>query len=73
MERNSRIFKDKASSMNQLKGAFVTSLFDWARVRGFTQTTLVIDFVDSLFSPIYVEIILSSMCTCCAHRGIFHF
>ena len=43
-----RIFEDKASSMDQLKGAFVNALFDWARVSGLTITTLVTEFVDSL-------------------------
>ena len=47
-ERNSHTFEDKASSLDQLKGAFVPSLFDWARVWGLTNTTLVTDFVDSL-------------------------
>ncbi len=50
-ECNRRIFEDKNSSMDQLKGALVNSLFDWARVWGLTQTTLVTDFVDSLCSP----------------------
>ena len=36
-ERNRRTFEDKTSSMDQLKGAFVNSLFDWARVWGLTQ------------------------------------
>jgi hypothetical protein len=47
-ERNSRTFEDKAHSMDHLKGAFVSSLFDWARVWGLTNTTLVTDFVISL-------------------------
>ena len=34
-ERNSRIFEDKASSLDHIKGAFVNSLFDWSRVWGF--------------------------------------
>jgi hypothetical protein len=33
-ERNSRIFQDKASSMDQIKGAFVNALFDWLGCRG---------------------------------------
>jgi hypothetical protein len=36
--------------MDQLKGVFVNSLFDWARVWGLTNTTLVTDFVHSLRS-----------------------
>ena len=51
MERNSCIFEDKPSSTDQLKGALVNSLFDWARVWGFTQLTLVTEFVDSLCFP----------------------
>jgi hypothetical protein len=49
-ERNSRIFEDKASSMDQLKGAFVNALFDWARVSGFTTTILVTEVVDSVYA-----------------------
>ena len=40
--------------MDQLKGALVNSLFDWARVWGLTQTTLDTDFVDSLCSPSFL-------------------
>ena len=50
-ERNRRMFEDKTSSMDQIKGALVNSLFDWARVWGLTQTILVTDFVDSLCFP----------------------
>jgi hypothetical protein len=49
-ERNRRIFEDKSSSMDQLKGTFVNSLFDWARVWGLTQSSLVTDFADNLRS-----------------------
>uniref|UniRef100_A0A2N9FDA3 Protein DETOXIFICATION n=1 Tax=Fagus sylvatica TaxID=28930 RepID=A0A2N9FDA3_FAGSY len=49
-ERNSRIFEDKASSMDQLKGAFVNALFDWARVSGFTTTILVTEVVHSVYA-----------------------
>jgi hypothetical protein len=75
-ECNSLIFEDKASSMDQLKGAFVTSLFDWATVQGLTQTTLVTDFVLfmlSLILLIYVVIIVSSMCIFCVHIGEYFF
>lgn len=47
-EQNSRTFEDKVHSMDVIKGAFVSSLFNWARVWGFTTTTLVTDFVLSL-------------------------
>jgi hypothetical protein len=50
-EHNCRIFEDKTSSLDQLKGALVNSLFDWARVWGLTLRTLVIDFVVSLYFP----------------------
>ena len=49
-ERNSRIFEDKASSMDQLMGSFVNELFDWSRIWGLTTATIVTDFVDSLGS-----------------------
>ena len=48
--RNSRAFEDKAITTDHLKGAFINSLFDWVRVWGFTSTTLVTHFVDSLCS-----------------------
>ena len=39
--------------MDQLKGALVNSLFDWARVWGLTTTTTpVTDFVDSICFPL---------------------
>ena len=50
-KRNHCIFEDKLSSIDQIKGAFANSLFDWARVWGLTQKTLVAEFVDSLRSP----------------------
>jgi hypothetical protein len=47
-EHNSRTFEDEAHSMDQLKGVFVSSLFDWAGVWGLTNTTRVTDFVTFL-------------------------
>uniref|UniRef100_A0A2N9FH60 F-box protein n=1 Tax=Fagus sylvatica TaxID=28930 RepID=A0A2N9FH60_FAGSY len=38
-ERNLRIFDDMSSSPDQLLGNFVTSLFDWSRIWGFTTVT----------------------------------
>jgi hypothetical protein len=49
-KRNSRIFEDKARSLDQLTGDLVNELFDWARIWGLTDATIVTAFVDSLDS-----------------------
>jgi hypothetical protein len=49
-ERNSRPFEDELSSEDQLLGNFVSSLFDWPRVWGFTIAATVSEFVVSLHS-----------------------
>ena len=46
-ERNSRTFEDVSSSPDQLLGNFVTSLFDWSRIWGFTTTNTVTEFAAS--------------------------
>jgi hypothetical protein len=43
-ERNSRTFEDVSSSPDQLLGNFVTSLFDWSRIWGFTTANTVTEF-----------------------------
>ena len=47
-ERNSRIFEDKEHSTTKLTELFFGTLFDWARVWGFTSALSVADFVVSL-------------------------
>ena len=49
-ERNLRTFEDLSSSPDQLLGTFVTSLFDWSRIWGFTTAVTVTEFVDSWHS-----------------------
>jgi hypothetical protein len=49
-ERNLRTFEDLSSSQDQLLGTFVTSLFDWSRIWGFTTAVTVTEFVDSWHS-----------------------
>jgi hypothetical protein len=49
-ERNSRTFEDMSSSPDQLLGNFVTSLFDWSRIWGFTTATTVTEFATSWHS-----------------------
>ena len=46
-ERNLRTFEDMSSSSDQLLGNFVTSLFDWSRIWGFTTATTVTEFAAS--------------------------
>ncbi len=46
-ERNSRTFEDVSSLPDQLLGMFVTSLFDWSRIWGFTVATNVTEFTAS--------------------------
>ena len=47
-EHNNRIFEDRASSLDQLTGAFVNELLDRSRSLGLKTATIVTDFVDSL-------------------------
>jgi hypothetical protein len=47
-ERNSRIFEDKEHSMAKLTELFFGTLFDWARVWGFTSALSLADFVVSI-------------------------
>ncbi len=47
-ERNTRVFDDQIQSPDLVLGSFVSSLFDWSRIWGFTATTTVTEFVDSL-------------------------
>jgi exonuclease III len=49
-ERNLRTFEDLSSSPDQLLGTFVTSLFDWSRIRGFTTAVTVTEFAASWHS-----------------------
>uniref|UniRef100_A0A2N9IJZ1 Reverse transcriptase domain-containing protein n=1 Tax=Fagus sylvatica TaxID=28930 RepID=A0A2N9IJZ1_FAGSY len=49
-ERNLRTFEDLSTSPDQLLGTFVTSLFDWTRIWGFTTAVTVTEFVDSWHS-----------------------
>uniref|UniRef100_A0A2N9GXU6 Reverse transcriptase domain-containing protein n=1 Tax=Fagus sylvatica TaxID=28930 RepID=A0A2N9GXU6_FAGSY len=49
-ERNLRTFEDLSTSPDQLLGTFVTSLFDWSRIWGFTTAVTVTEFVDSWHS-----------------------
>jgi hypothetical protein len=48
LERNSRTFEDMQCSTDQLLEKFVSSLFDWSRVWGFTTAVSVADFIVSL-------------------------
>jgi hypothetical protein len=47
-ERNARVFDDQIRSPDLVLGTFVSSLFDWARIWGFTATATVTEFVASL-------------------------
>jgi hypothetical protein len=47
-EKNSRIFENEQSLMDQLLGNFDSTLFDWSRVWGFTTVATVSEFVVSL-------------------------
>ena len=47
-ERNSRVFEDKDHSQSKLTELFFGTLFDWARVGGFTSAMSLADFVVSL-------------------------
>ena len=47
-ERNSRVFEDKDHSQSKLIELFFGTLFDWARVGGFTSALSLADFVVSL-------------------------
>jgi hypothetical protein len=47
-ERNSRVFEDKDQSQSKLIELFFGTLFDWARVGGFTSALSLADFVVSL-------------------------
>jgi hypothetical protein len=47
-ERNSCIFEDKDHSKTKLTELFFGTLFDWARVWGFTSELSLADFVVSL-------------------------
>ena len=58
VERNSRTFEDAGCSTDQLLEKFASSLFDWARARGFSTATCVADFVVSL-NPVYVSVSVS--------------
>uniref|UniRef100_A0A2N9I5R6 Reverse transcriptase domain-containing protein n=1 Tax=Fagus sylvatica TaxID=28930 RepID=A0A2N9I5R6_FAGSY len=49
-ERNLRTFEDLSSSPDQLLGTFVTSLFDWSRIWGFTTAVTVTEFAASWHS-----------------------
>uniref|UniRef100_A0A2N9EL19 Reverse transcriptase domain-containing protein n=1 Tax=Fagus sylvatica TaxID=28930 RepID=A0A2N9EL19_FAGSY len=49
-ERNLRTFEDLSTPPDQLLGTFVTSLFDWSRIWGFTTAVTVTEFVDSWHS-----------------------
>uniref|UniRef100_A0A2N9ESY8 PARP catalytic domain-containing protein n=1 Tax=Fagus sylvatica TaxID=28930 RepID=A0A2N9ESY8_FAGSY len=49
-ERNLRTFEDLSSSLDQLLGTFVTSLFDWSRTWGFTTAVTVTEFAASWHS-----------------------
>ena len=42
------MFEDQIWSPDLVLGTFVRSLFDWARIWGFTATTTVTEFVASL-------------------------
>ena len=48
LERNRRSFEDTSSSDSQLRDYFASTLFDWSRVRVFTSSPNVIDFISSL-------------------------
>ena len=48
LECNSRTFEDMQCSTDQLLEKFVSSLFDWSRVWGFTTAVSVADFIVSL-------------------------
>jgi hypothetical protein len=53
--KDTRTFEDATSSLDQLLGIFVNSLFDWSRIWGFTTAKTVTDLVVSLhsaYSPI---------------------
>ena len=47
-KRNSRVFEDKDHSQAKLTELFFGTLFDWARVWGFTSAVSLADFVASL-------------------------
>ena len=49
-ERNSRTFEDVSSSFDQILGNFVMSLYEWARIWGFTTADTVTEFVASWHS-----------------------
>jgi hypothetical protein len=49
-ERNSNTFEDASSSSDQLLGNFVMSLYEWARIWGFTTADTVTEFVASWHS-----------------------
>ena len=47
-ERNARIFEDKARTLEHLKCLIFCTLFLWARVWGWTNYTVVSDFLVSI-------------------------
>lgn len=65
-ERNNRIFEDRASSLDQLTGAFVNELLDRSRSLGLTTATIVTVFVDSLCATSFSSPPLKSICPQCA-------
>ena len=51
-ERNNRTFEDIEHSVGQLIEFCMSSLFDWSRAWGFTTSTSIGGFLESLSSPI---------------------
>jgi len=48
MECNKRIFEDKEGTLDLLKALLFNTLFQWARVWGFTNCISIFDFLDSI-------------------------
>ena len=48
LESNRWSFEDTSSSDSQLRDSFAVMLFDWSRVRGFTSSLNVFDFISCL-------------------------
>lgn len=51
-ERNNRTFEDVELSVDKLIESCMSSLFDWSRAWGYTTSTSIGDFLESLSSPI---------------------
>lgn len=47
-ERNRRTFEDLEKPTSQILGTFVTSMYQWSRVCGFTTCSSIVSFIEIL-------------------------